>query len=96
MLHAFPHSQYGPCPVWHWPPWGALALLAGLLMLLGSCSSGGDGGQVVPPTTPSPALQQHTVADLLTLYRTALVQQDIDRLDTLLQSDPPLAPMRPW
>jgi len=39
-------------------------------------------------------LQQHTVADLLTLYRTALVQQDIDRLDALLQRDPAPAGVR--
>src|SRR5215831_5141994 len=75
-------------------PCCVLCLLAGLLLLLGSCSPSGGGGQVAPPTEPSPALQQYTVADLLTLYRTALVQQDIDRLDALLQRDPAPAGVR--
>src|SRR5262249_21021781 len=81
--------NHQPCPnqARCWLLQGVLCLFAGLLLLLGGCSSSGGGGKVDAPTEPSPALQQHTVADLLTQYRTAVVQQDIDRLDALLQRD---------
>jgi sugar lactone lactonase YvrE len=69
------------------PPWTSLCLLPVLLLLLVQCTPSGDSNQAAPPVEPNQPLQQQTVDRLLDLYRSAIVQEDIDQLQTLLQSD---------
>src|SRR5262245_38269114 len=77
-------------PRLHHPPGGTwltshpLLVLLGLVVLILGCSRGG--GEVPPPPTPSPAAEHQTIQRLLALYRMALVQEDIDRLQDLLQA----------
>lgn len=54
----------------------------GLLVL--SCS-GGEQGTLNQGTPPSARLEIQAIEQLLALYRTALLQEDIDRLEELLQ-----------
>jgi hypothetical protein len=61
----------------------------GLVLFLGSCDTGGESGEISEPTTPRPQLAQQAIANLLDLYRTALRQEDIDRLQDLLQPPGP-------
>jgi nitrous oxidase accessory protein NosD len=54
----------------------------GLLLLCVSCSSGGSDTLGTPPSTH---LETQAIGQVLDLYRTAMVQEDIDRLSELLQ-----------
>jgi parallel beta-helix repeat protein len=60
----------------------------GLMVVLIGCNSGGDSGSISPQSAEvSPPLEQAAVRNLLDLYRTALRQEDIDRLQSLLTTD---------
>ena len=72
-----------------WLILGCLSILMGLVLFLGSCDTGGESGEISEPTTPRPQLAQQAIANLLDLYRTALRQEDIDRLQDLLQPPGP-------
>jgi hypothetical protein len=64
-------------------------VLLGLAVLLSQCSSDGESGRVSPPPAQNPALERQAIVNLLDLYRTAILQEDIDRLQDLLQPDSP-------
>lgn len=81
--------------------WGGVRPLLGLLGLAlwwGGCSSGGDSGSLTaesPSSAPSggsapaagssAASEQKATRNLVDLYRTAVVQEDSDRLQALLE-----------
>src|SRR6516164_4848754 len=69
-----------------------LGVLLGLGLLLVGCNNSGNEGHLTPQSGPPPALERQAVDDLLTLYRTALRQADIDRVDVLLQPAASSAP----
>jgi hypothetical protein len=69
-----------------------LSVLLGLGLLLGGCNNSGNQGRMTPQSGPSTTLERQAVDNLLTLYRTALRQADIDRIDTLFQPAAPSAP----
>jgi parallel beta-helix repeat protein len=56
------------------------------LFILG-CNGGGDNGSLSSSTARNPQLEQQAVQSLVDLYRTAVVQEDIDRLQALLYAD---------
>src|SRR5262245_8060825 len=66
-----------------------LSVLLGLGLLLVGCNTGGNQGSLAPQSGTALTLERQAVDNLLTLYRTALRQADIDRVDALLQ---PAAP----
>lgn len=61
--------------------------MLGLTLLLVGCDGGGGSGNLSPQAGPNPQLEQQAVQNLLDLYRTALLQEDIDRLQALLERD---------
>jgi hypothetical protein len=64
--------------------WGTFGLL-GLAVLPAGCGEGGgESGDLTPQAAPTPQLEQAAVQNLLDLYRTATLQEDIDRLQELL------------
>src|SRR5262249_21722220 len=69
-----------------------LGVLLGLGLLLVGCNNSGNQGHLAPQSGPTPALERQAMDNLLTLYRTALRQADIDRVDALLQPSAPSAP----
>ena len=79
-----------------------LCLTVVLPLLLSRCSPSGDSGGFSPPSeNPGPQLEQQAIANLVQLYREAVVQEDIDRVQSLLapeastptfQADPLAAP----
>ena len=82
------------CPVGRAGPVGhPLGVLLGLGLLLVGCNNSGNQGRLAPQSGPTPALERQAVDNLLTLYRTALRQADIDRVDALLQPTAPSAPV---
>ncbi len=73
-----------------------LGLLLALCLLLASCGPSGDhSDDVTPPTSPSANVERQAIESLLDLYRDALLEEDIDRLQSLLQSDPVQANTQP-
>jgi len=60
------------------------ALGLALLLLLTSCTSGGDQGQATAPSAPSPWVERQALDNLLALYQEAMVAEDSDRLQALL------------
>ncbi len=60
-------------------------ILFSLSLLTLSCSSGDESGSLLLPVEPSPRLIVQAVEELLDLYRTAIRQEDIDRLREFLQ-----------
>jgi hypothetical protein len=80
-------------PVGHAGPVGhPLSVLLGLGLLLVGCNNSGNQDRLTPQSGPTPTLERQAVDNLITLYRTALRQADIDRIDTLLQPAAPSAP----
>ena len=69
-----------------------LGVLLGLGLLLVGCKDSGNQGHLAPQSGATPILERQAVDNLLTLYRTALRQADIDRVDALLQPATPSAP----
>jgi hypothetical protein len=67
-------------------------VLCGLTLCLLGFNSGGKSGELSPQSAPTPRLEQQAVDNLLALYRTALRQADIDRIDKLLEPAAPQAP----
>ena len=61
--------------------------LLGLALFLLGCHSGGSSGSISPPSSASPQLEQEAAQQLLRAYQTALLQEDIDQLQTLLHDD---------
>ena len=69
--------------------WRHLWVLLGCVLLAVGCNSGGDTG--TPPDVPEPTDPQFVsqgVMAVLDLYRTAVLQEDIDRLEEILQKEP--------
>jgi hypothetical protein len=72
---------------------GSLVGLLGLALVLTGCGRGGGSGSVEPPsgrtapTARSTALEEAAVGELRNLYCTALLQEDIDQLQSLLHDD---------
>ena len=72
--------------------WAVLMLL-GLALGLAGCSGGGDSGSLEPkaasdtPAPSGPPVEQEAALNLLELYRTAVVEEDIDQLQALLTAD---------
>ncbi len=58
-----------------------------LTLLLFSCSHGGDSDNLPSSPTITPVVKQQAIENILEIYRTALVQEDIDRLQTILEQD---------
>src|SRR5262249_31399428 len=67
-----------------WTTGRTLVKFLGLLLLCVSCSSGG-GGDLDENTPPSTRLETEAIKNVLALYSTAMMQEDIDRLSELLQ-----------
>src|SRR5713101_3765502 len=65
--------------------WQGLSVLCGLTLFLLGCNSGGKSGELSPQAARTPRLEQQAVDNLLDLYHTALMQEDVDRLQELLQ-----------
>jgi len=63
---------------------GLFMLLLGLILLVSSCTPGGDQGQPSAPSAPGPAVERQALAHLLALYQEAVVAEDSDRLHALL------------
>src|SRR2546427_10363762 len=69
----------------------SLRVLLCLALLLTGCSTSNH--QNVPaPTAASSQLEQQAIDNLFDLYRQALLQEDIDRLQALLTAGSPEAP----
>ena len=80
------------CPVERADPVGhPLGVLLGLGLLLVGCNNSGNQGRLTPRSGPTPALERQAVDNLLSLYRTAVGQADIDRVDALLAPAAPQA-----
>src|SRR5688572_28996360 len=65
--------------------WRCVLLGLFSVCLLISCDSGGDTGN--PPASPDPTdprFVQQGITEVLSVYRSALLHEDIDRLQTLL------------
>ena len=73
-----------------------LGVLLGLGLLLAGCNNSGNQGRLTPQSGPTPAVERQAVDNLLTLYRSALRQADIDRVDALLQPAACLPPPPRW
>src|SRR5262245_49249505 len=67
-----------------WTAGCTLVKFLGLLLLCVSCTSGGS-GTLDQNTPPSMRLETEAIKQVLALYQTAMVQEDIDRLAELLQ-----------
>jgi parallel beta-helix repeat protein len=62
-----------------------LLVLLVLPLLLASCDPGGSQGRLSSSGSPGAQAEQQVVTSLLTLYQQTIVQEDIDRLQALLQ-----------
>lgn len=60
-------------------------VLLGLSVFLAGCAPDGDNGSLTPQPTASVPVQQQAVESVLQLYRQAVLEEDIDRLQALLQ-----------
>lgn len=74
--------------VWHLGK--LLCVLLGLALLWAGCGTS-DNRTLTAPTAASPQLEQQAIITLLDLYRQALLQEDIDRVEELLASEAALA-----
>jgi hypothetical protein len=61
--------------------------ILGLVLLLVHCQQGEDVDSLTPPPAGIPEEVQQATLRLIDLYRTALLQEDIDQLDVLLQPE---------
>ena len=62
------------------------------LLLLSRCSPSGDRvGDVSTPTEPSAQVERQAIENLLELYREAILNEDIDRLQSLLAPETPVS-----
>src|SRR6266566_4379755 len=61
-------------------------VLLGLALLWAGCSTS-DKQTLTAPTAASPQSEQQAIANLFDLYRQALLQEDIDRLQALLAAE---------
>jgi hypothetical protein len=66
-------------------------LFLGLISLISACDPGGNPGSLSSQPAPSAPAEQQAIQRLLDLYRVAVLQEDIDRLQALLQPTPALA-----
>jgi hypothetical protein len=66
-------------------------ILLGLMLFLSGCDPGGNQGSLSPSDGPSAPAEQQAIQRLLGLYREALLAEDIDRLQALLQPATALA-----
>ena len=76
----------GRCEPWQLAYYTLSVLLAFPLFLL-SCSSG-SGSAPSQPSTPSPQVQRQTIMQMLDLYKIAMLQKDIDRLQEIVEDTP--------
>jgi hypothetical protein len=65
------------------------------LLFLSQCGGGEESGSLSPLAERNLQLEHRAVEELLTLYQEALRQEDIDRLQELLQPGNPPAPVHP-
>jgi hypothetical protein len=65
-------------------------ILLGLALLLSGCDPGGNQGSLSTPDGPSAPVEQQAIQRLLELYREAVLAEDIDRVQALLQPAPAL------
>ena len=56
---------------------------------------GGDQGQAIAPSAPSPRVERQAIDNLLALYQEAVVAEDSDRLSALLAPATALVPGQP-
>src|SRR5438309_2730057 len=75
-----------PRPTWYWRQ--SLLVLLCLALLVAGCGTS-DHQTLTTPTAASPQAEQQAITNLLDLYRQALLQQDIDRLQALLATETP-------
>jgi hypothetical protein len=61
------------------------------MLCLSGCDPGGNQGSLSTPDRPSAPAEQQAIQRLLTLYREAVLAEDIDRVQTLLQPEPALS-----
>jgi hypothetical protein len=61
------------------------------MLCLSGCDPGGNQGSLSTPDSPSVPAEQQAIQRLLELYREAVLAEDIDRLQALLQPTPALA-----
>jgi hypothetical protein len=79
-------------------PWRAIAwllLCLTVFCLLTGFDPGGSQGSLSTPDDPSAPAEQQAIQRLLALYREAVLAEDIDRLQALLQPEPALAQAAP-
>ena len=75
---------------WQWLGVPHVLMLLGLALCLSGCDPGGNQGSLSTPDGPSAPVEQQAIQRLLGLYREALLEEDIDRLQALLR------PRWPW
>ena len=75
---------------WRWLGMPHVLLLLGLALFLSGCDPGGNQGSLSSQPAPSAPGEQQAVDNLLALYREAVLAEDIDRLQALLQPEPAL------
>lgn len=63
---------------------GVFFVLLGLCLMLLGCDNSGSSGTVSAPPAATPQLEDAAVQELVRLYQRALIQEDIDRLQSLL------------
>lgn len=68
-------------------PAGSLLGLLGLVGCLLGCDGGGSSGSISAPSATNPQLDQAAVQEVLKLYQSAVLQEDIDRLQMLLEAE---------
>lgn len=62
-------------------------MIYGIMLLAIGCSPGGESGSLSSPMPSVPQLEQQAIANMLELYRQAVLQEDVDRLQTLVQPE---------
>ena len=80
---------------WRWLGMPHVLMLLGLALCLFGCDPGGNQGHLSTADGPSAQAEQQVIQRLLGLYRQAVLEEDIDRLQALLDAHAGAAAGRP-
>ncbi len=69
-----------------------VCMIYGIMLLAIGCSPGGESGSLSSPMPSVPQLEQQAIANMLELYRQAVLQEDIDRLQALVPPESTATP----